>query len=217
MRSGSGSRWRRRCRRWGWGGARATRGLVPRISRPKSRPGCVRAPRRTPPRRSWARPRSGSTSALWRWTAARSSCAIHGAPVFEDEWRKRGLPLLVLPPRSPRLNGIVERANRTVRVECWSQYRDSLACAAMNEALQQQAPAPLPGHEDPGRIRYGGGDGCLTPNVRKVGDPHMAGSRRAADSVRGVLRFASWDAGSFSVWRSWLWCSPRVRPPSIGR
>ena len=37
---------------------------------------------------------------------------------FEDECRKRGL---ALPPRSPQLNGIVERANRTVRVECWSQ------------------------------------------------------------------------------------------------
>ena len=56
---------------------------------------------------------------------------------FEDECRKRGLPLLVLPPRSPQLNGIVERANRTVRVECWSQYRDSLTCAAMNKALDR--------------------------------------------------------------------------------
>ncbi len=27
---------------------------------------------------------------------------------FEDECRKRGLPLLVLPPRSPQLNGIVD-------------------------------------------------------------------------------------------------------------
>ena len=54
---------------------------------------------------------------------------------FEDECRERGLPLLVLPPRSPQLNGIVERANRTVRIECWSQYRDELACAAMNKAL----------------------------------------------------------------------------------
>ena len=54
---------------------------------------------------------------------------------FEEECRALGLPLLVLPPRSPQLNGIVERANRTVRVECWSQYRGELTCAAMNEAL----------------------------------------------------------------------------------
>ena len=54
---------------------------------------------------------------------------------FEEECKALGLPLLVLPPRSPQLNGIVERANRTVRVECWSQCRGELTCAAMNEAL----------------------------------------------------------------------------------
>ena len=37
----------------------------------------------------------------------------------------------------PAAHGIVERANRTVRVECWSQYRDSLACAAMNKTLDR--------------------------------------------------------------------------------
>ena len=36
-----------------------------------------------------------------------------------------------------QLNGIVERANRTARVERWSQYRDDLACAAINEALER--------------------------------------------------------------------------------
>ena len=54
---------------------------------------------------------------------------------FEDECEAQALPLKVLPPRSPELNGIVERANRTVRVECWSQYRGELSCAAMNQAL----------------------------------------------------------------------------------
>jgi len=33
--------------------------------------------------------------------------------VFEDECQKRGILLYVLPPRSPKLNGGVERANRT--------------------------------------------------------------------------------------------------------
>ena len=33
--------------------------------------------------------------------------------VFEEECRKRGIKLFVLPPRSPKLNGGVERANRT--------------------------------------------------------------------------------------------------------
>ena len=77
--------------------------------------------------------------------------------------------------------GAVERANRTVRVECWSQYRDSLTCAAMNKALDRyldyyndQRRHRSLRHEDPGRIRYDGGDGCLTPNVQKVGEPHSA-------------------------------------------
>ena len=56
---------------------------------------------------------------------------------FEAECRALGLPLLVLPPRSPQLNGIVERANRTARVECWSQHRGELTCAAMNETLRR--------------------------------------------------------------------------------
>ena len=56
---------------------------------------------------------------------------------FEAECKALGLPLLVLPPRSPQLNGIVERANRTARVECWSQHRGELTCAAMNEALRR--------------------------------------------------------------------------------
>jgi len=33
--------------------------------------------------------------------------------VFEDECQKRGILLYVLPPRSPKLNGRVERANQT--------------------------------------------------------------------------------------------------------
>ena len=39
-------------------------------------------------------------------------------PKFEAACKPRGVPLLVPPPRSPELNGIVERANRTVRIEC---------------------------------------------------------------------------------------------------
>ena len=54
---------------------------------------------------------------------------------FEDECAERGLPLKVLPPRRPELNGIVERANRTARTEFWSHYDGELTCKAMNEAL----------------------------------------------------------------------------------
>ena len=58
-------------------------------------------------------------------------------PSFEDVCQALGLPLLVLPPRSPQADGIVERANRTVRVECWSRYRCELTCPAMNEVLRR--------------------------------------------------------------------------------
>ncbi len=33
--------------------------------------------------------------------------------VFEEECQRRGIKLFVLPPRSPKLNGYVERAHRT--------------------------------------------------------------------------------------------------------
>ena len=53
---------------------------------------------------------------------------------FEDECEALGLPLKVLPPRSPELNGMVERANRSERIECWSQHRGEVTCAALNES-----------------------------------------------------------------------------------
>ena len=67
--------------------------------------------------------------------AVRVDGGSESVAAFEEECRALGLPLLVLPPRSPQLNGIVERANRTARAECWSQCQGELTCAAMNEAL----------------------------------------------------------------------------------
>ena len=75
---------------------------------------------------------------------------------FEAGCRALGLPLPVPPPRSPQPDGIVERANRTARVECWSQYRGELTCAAMKRGLappprlpQPSPAAPLARHETP--------------------------------------------------------------------
>ena len=45
--------------------------------------------------------------------------------------------------------------------------RDEQGPGPLPRLLQQPAPAPLPGHEDPGRIRHDGGDGCLTPTSRR--------------------------------------------------
>ena len=53
---------------------------------------------------------------------------------FEEECAALALPLKVLPPRSPELNGMVERANRSERIECWSQHRGEVTCAALNES-----------------------------------------------------------------------------------
>ena len=41
---------------------------------------------------------------------------------FELACQERGIPLFVLPPRSPKLNGCVERANRTHREEFYEVY-----------------------------------------------------------------------------------------------
>jgi transposase InsO family protein len=38
---------------------------------------------------------------------------------FEAACQAKGIPLFVLPPRSPKLNGCVERAQRTHTEEFW--------------------------------------------------------------------------------------------------
>jgi putative transposase len=57
------------------------------------------------------------------------------AAEFEAACRQRGLYLFVLPPRSPRLNGAVERANRTHTEE---SYPSPLF--AGNEKTQPRTP-----------------------------------------------------------------------------
>jgi hypothetical protein len=55
---------------------------------------------------------------------------------FEQACQQRGLRLFVLPPRSPKLNGAVERAQRTRTEEF---YR----VTPMAENLQHRAPSPV--------------------------------------------------------------------------
>ncbi len=55
---------------------------------------------------------------------------------FEEECQRRGLPLYVLPPRSPKLNGHVERANRTHTEEFYDLYDGELALPLMRKALR---------------------------------------------------------------------------------
>lgn len=54
---------------------------------------------------------------------------------FEAACQQRGIRLFVLPPRSPKLNGCVERANRTHAEEFWECYDGDLDVASAQAAL----------------------------------------------------------------------------------
>lgn len=55
---------------------------------------------------------------------------------FEAACQDRAIALFVLPPRSPKLNGHVERANRTHRQEFWELYDGDLELPPLQEALR---------------------------------------------------------------------------------
>jgi putative transposase len=54
---------------------------------------------------------------------------------FEQACQQRGIRLFVLPPHSPKLNGRVERANRTHAEEFWECYDGDLDMASAQAAL----------------------------------------------------------------------------------
>jgi transposase InsO family protein len=70
------------------------------------------------------------------WRALQVDGGSEFAAVFEDACRQRGLRLFVLPPRSPQLNGQVERANRTHTEEFYEITPCSLPIAQLNRELQ---------------------------------------------------------------------------------
>src|SRR3970040_2875873 len=55
---------------------------------------------------------------------------------FEVACKERGIQLFVLPPRSPKLNGHVERAQRTHTEEFWECYEEDLDLATVRPALR---------------------------------------------------------------------------------
>ena len=55
---------------------------------------------------------------------------------FEDACKELGIRLFVLPPRSPKLNGHVERAQRTHTEEFYEIYDGDLAMEPLNHALR---------------------------------------------------------------------------------
>lgn len=66
---------------------------------------------------------------------------VDGGPEFEDlfesECQKRGIHLFELPPRSPKLNGHVERAQRTHTEEFYELTDSSFELVELNKALRQ--------------------------------------------------------------------------------
>ena len=55
--------------------------------------------------------------------------------VFEEERQRRGIKLFVLPPRSPKLNGHVERAQRTHTEEFYEVTDTGFEIPQLNQAL----------------------------------------------------------------------------------
>jgi putative transposase len=56
---------------------------------------------------------------------------------FEQECQRRGIRLFVLPPKSPKLNGSVERAQRTHTEEFYEVYECSWTVPELNQELRQ--------------------------------------------------------------------------------
>lgn len=55
---------------------------------------------------------------------------------FEEACANMGIPLYVLPPRSPKLNGCVERCNRTVKQEFYWLYDEMGTASSVNDGLK---------------------------------------------------------------------------------
>jgi transposase InsO family protein len=56
---------------------------------------------------------------------------------FEQACAERGIRLFVLPPHSPKLNGHVERAQRTHKEELYAYYDGALDLKSLNKALRR--------------------------------------------------------------------------------
>ena len=81
------------------------------------------------------RPLPGVVS-RWDVIEAHTRATATTAAGFEVECERRGLRLFVLPPRSPKLNGCVERAQRTHTEEFYEVTDFSLEMALLNQELQ---------------------------------------------------------------------------------
>jgi putative transposase len=87
---------------------------------------------------------------------------------FETACQEREIALFVLPPRSPKLNGHVERANRTHRSEFWELYDGELELPPVQHALRAW-------EEQYNHVRPHQALGYLTPaeHLATLGAPHL--------------------------------------------
>lgn len=69
------------------------------------------------------------------------SIQVDGGSEFKDEFeqacKQLAVPLFVLPPRKPKWNGCVERANGTTRYEFYPFYGGALTIVAVNRKLDE--------------------------------------------------------------------------------
>jgi putative transposase len=78
-----------------------------------------------------------------RWPVKLKAIQVDGGSefmkVFEKACETRGIKLYVLPPHSPKLNGVVERMNRTSREEVYDLgLHDLLSVSEHNQLLEEQ-------------------------------------------------------------------------------
>jgi transposase InsO family protein len=59
------------------------------------------------------------------------------AAAFEHACQQQGIRLFVLPPRSPQLNGAMERANRTPPEDCSESYTGELDRPTLRRAQRE--------------------------------------------------------------------------------
>lgn len=87
---------------------------------------------------------------------------------FEAACQERAIALFVLPPRSPKLNGHVERANRTHRSEFWELYDGDLELPPLQAALRAW-------EQEYNRVRPHQALGYQTPAefLAALGEPHL--------------------------------------------
>lgn len=109
---------------------------------------------------------------LERTPFAISAIQVDGGSEFmaecETACAERQIALFVLPPRSPKLNGHVERANRTHRCEFWELYDGPLELPPLQDALRAWEAAY--NHDRPHQAL-----GYQTPaeHLAALGTPHL--------------------------------------------